>query len=193
VHAALPAAILSACAIVAAALLMSGCGAGSPAAHTTSATARDLPDNALGIVASPASFHSHELRTERGARVRLDRPSGKLTVVNIFASWCDGCREEAADLRAFAQKHPGVRMYGVAADDAPAAARAFAQAEHWGYDVVDDGGRFPQELGIVGKPGTAVIDGQGRVRARIFGRISEEELGETVLRIQRQIDREQAA
>jgi cytochrome c biogenesis protein CcmG/thiol:disulfide interchange protein DsbE len=101
---------------------------------------------------------------------------GRVTLVNLFASWCIPCREEAPQLAQLARAR-GIRLIGIAYKDKPEAARAFLTEfgnpfERVGLDV---DGRAGIEWGISGVPETFVIDRHGIVRGR-FGPLSPDGL-----------------
>lgn len=101
---------------------------------------------------------------------------GKVTVVNLFASWCIPCREEAPQLDQLARAS-GVHLVGIAYKDKPDAVRAFL-AEYgnpFARIGLDGDGRAGIEWGISGVPETFVIDRYGIVRAH-FGPLSQDAL-----------------
>jgi cytochrome c biogenesis protein CcmG/thiol:disulfide interchange protein DsbE len=101
---------------------------------------------------------------------------GQVTVVNLFASWCVPCREEAPQLAQLARAR-GVHLVGIAYKDAPDAARAFLAETGNPYTAIglDRDGKAGIEWGISGVPETFVVDRYGIVRAR-FGPLSQDGL-----------------
>jgi cytochrome c biogenesis protein CcmG/thiol:disulfide interchange protein DsbE len=101
---------------------------------------------------------------------------GRVTIVNLFASWCVPCREEAPQLAQLARAR-GVRLIGIAYKDRPEAARAFLDDVGDPFERVgrDADGRAGIEWGISGVPETFVIDGHGVIRGR-FGPLSPDGL-----------------
>jgi cytochrome c biogenesis protein CcmG, thiol:disulfide interchange protein DsbE len=91
-------------------------------------------------------------------------------VINVWASWCTGCNEEAADLRRFAEKHPEVQLIGVDIQDREVDARRFYTRWRWSHpSVFDPHGAIAADLGLQGLPSTFFLDRQHRVAARIVG------------------------
>jgi cytochrome c biogenesis protein CcmG/thiol:disulfide interchange protein DsbE len=99
---------------------------------------------------------------------RSDLAKGHVTIVNMFASWCVPCRQEAPALAAL-QAMPGVTLYGVVWKDKAANARAFLDQLGDPYAAIDldADGRAGIDWGVYGVPETFVIDGNGIVRLRL--------------------------
>jgi cytochrome c biogenesis protein CcmG, thiol:disulfide interchange protein DsbE len=92
---------------------------------------------------------------------------GRRTVVNVFASWCVPCKDEAPILAAAARRHAGTVQF-VAFDyqDFDGDGRAFLR--RYGNDFValhDGDGHIAQSWGATGVPETYVLDGSGRLVA----------------------------
>jgi thiol-disulfide isomerase/thioredoxin len=105
-----------------------------------------------------------------GRRVDLADFAGKPVLVNVWASWCPGCNDEAADLAAFARAHSEVQVLGVDVQDARSDARAFYRRWGWRHPSISDPqGVLASRLGLQGLPSTFVLDEDHRVAARIVG------------------------
>jgi thiol-disulfide isomerase/thioredoxin len=105
-----------------------------------------------------------------GARVDLAQFAGKPVVVNVWASWCAGCNEEAADLAAFASDHPEAQVVGLDIQDTHDGARAFYKRWGWRHpSIFDPSGELAAKLGLQGLPSTFVLDNEHRVVSRIVG------------------------
>jgi cytochrome c biogenesis protein CcmG/thiol:disulfide interchange protein DsbE len=93
---------------------------------------------------------------------------GKVVVLNVFASWCDPCKAEAAVLERTARQIGGrdATVLGVTYLDNSSDSEKFVQTEHITYPVVRDvSGNFVRSFGTTGVPETFVIDRNGRVAA----------------------------
>jgi len=110
----------------------------------------------------------------------LAEEKGKVVVLNVWGSWCGPCIAEAADLQkawaGFSAAGQPVQFMGLNYRDAsPANARAFVKSRKITYpSLADDGGRTL--LALRGKavttPTTLVLDRQGRIAARVSGKVS---------------------
>ncbi|WP_282009036.1 DsbE family thiol:disulfide interchange protein [Brevundimonas aveniformis] len=107
--------------------------------------------------------------------------TGRPMLLNVFASWCVGCRVEHPFLMELAGR--GVVIQGLDWKDPPGAGAAWL-AEHGDpYARVGDDpdGRTGIDLGVSGAPETFIVDARGRVRHRHVGPITPE-VWETELR-----------
>jgi thiol-disulfide isomerase/thioredoxin len=105
-----------------------------------------------------------------GARVDLARFADKPVVVNVWASWCAGCNEEAADLARLARDHPEAQVVGLDIQDTREGARAFYRRWGWRHpSIFDPSGKLASRLALQGLPSTYVLDSEHRVVARIVG------------------------
>lgn len=103
---------------------------------------------------------------------------GEVVVINVWGSWCGPCIEEAPDLEQVASdlREAGepVQFIGVNSRDSVSNALAFQEAYDVSYpSLQDDGGRTRAQLGglAVATPSTILLDGQGRVAARVSGQV----------------------
>jgi thiol-disulfide isomerase/thioredoxin len=105
-----------------------------------------------------------------GKTVRLADFAGKAVVINVWASWCPECNEEASDLREFAAAHPEVVVLGVDVQDTRAGARDFYRRWGWTHPSIwDVAGTKTAALGLVGMPTTYFLDDRHRVVAQVVG------------------------
>jgi cytochrome c biogenesis protein CcmG/thiol:disulfide interchange protein DsbE len=104
---------------------------------------------------------------------RLDRPDeflrrtdllGEVSLVNVWATWCVGCREEHAFLMEVAGSG-GVPLYGLNWKDDPQLARQWLQQLGNPYRVtgMDQDGRVAIDWGVYGAPETFLLDAGGIV------------------------------
>ena len=106
-----------------------------------------------------------------------DLASGRVAVVNFWASWCTPCVAEhplLIELKA----RTGVDLYGVNYKDQPEAARRFLGRYGNPFSAVgvDGNGRAAIEWGVYGMPETFVVNGEGRIVYKHVGPISADSL-----------------
>ena len=103
---------------------------------------------------------------------------GDVVLINTWYAACPPCRAEAGDLVALADDYgaAGLRVIGVNATDSGATAAAFQREFGVGYPtILDTSGAATAALqGVVpvnAVPTTVLLDRQGKVAARILGRL----------------------
>src|SRR6266567_3047999 len=102
---------------------------------------------------------------------------GQVTVLNVWASWCVPCREEAALLMTLAAD-PRIRVVGINYKDQPDNARRFLgrHGNPFVANGVDGNGRAAIEWGVYGVPETFVIGRDGRIAFKLIGPITPDNL-----------------
>jgi len=101
---------------------------------------------------------------------------GRPRLVNIFASWCVPCRQEAPQLAALARR--GVPIEGIAVRDRPEDLARFLATYGDPFRSIgaDVDRRVQMELGSAGVPETFVVDGRGIIRHQHIGAIYEADI-----------------
>src|SRR5262245_22620757 len=102
---------------------------------------------------------------------------GQVTVLNVWASWCVPCREEAALLVALAAD-PRVRVVGINYKDQADNARRFLgrYGNPFAANGTDGNGRAAIDWGVYGVPETFVIARDGRIAYKLIGPITPDNL-----------------
>jgi cytochrome c biogenesis protein CcmG/thiol:disulfide interchange protein DsbE len=98
---------------------------------------------------------------------------GQVTVLNVWASWCVPCRDEAPLLMTLAADRR-VRVVGINYKDQPDNARRFLgrYGNPFAANGADDNGRAAIEWGVYGVPETFVIGRDGRIAYKLIGPIT---------------------
>jgi thiol-disulfide isomerase/thioredoxin len=104
-----------------------------------------------------------------GTRVSLAPSSGMVRVVDLWASWCDPCRDALPHLDAIARElgPRGVEVYGVALDDDREEIAAFLAEVPVGFPILWDrsGERSSAaRLPVSRLPTTLIVDRRGVIR-----------------------------
>ena len=164
-------------------------------AHQTSdAVARDTT---VGFRAFPVDRRTQAPRlTGTGIDGRpLDtrKFSGHVLVINVWGSWCGPCRAEAPALAKVSETTyaGGARFFGVDVRDNPAAALGFERGYGITYPSFDDRsglviGQFTGLIPVSAVPSTVFVDAQGRIAARVIGRVDETTLREETRSLQKE-------
>ena len=110
-----------------------------------------------------------------------DLQQGGVTLVNVFASWCVPCREEAPQLRQLEGK--GIHLVGIAYKDKAENTRRFLNTVGDPYARIgaDDSGRTGIDFGVYGVPETYVVDGKGIIQAKIVGPLTDDNIKDQLM------------
>jgi cytochrome c biogenesis protein CcmG/thiol:disulfide interchange protein DsbE len=103
--------------------------------------------------------------------------NGEVTVLNVWASWCVPCREEAPLLMTLAAD-PRLRVVGINYKDQPDNARRFLgrYGNPFAANGTDSNGRAAIEWGVYGVPETFVVGRDGRIAYKLIGPITPDNL-----------------
>ena len=101
--------------------------------------------------------------------------AGKVWLLNFWASWCNGCKDEHPVLMQVA-KSGDVPVYGV--DYKDQREEALSWLRRWGNPyplvAVDNSGRVGINYGVYGVPETYVIDKAGTIRYKQIGPVDQD-------------------
>ncbi|CUW43285.1 thiol:disulfide interchange protein, thioredoxin family [Brucella vulpis] len=111
-------------------------------------------------------FNSEDLKTG---------PGGKLTLVNVWGSWCVPCRQEHPLLMEIA-KDARIRLVGINYKDQPENARRFLGdlGNPFAAVCADRAGRSAIEWGVYGVPETFLVDETGKIVYKHVGPFTPE-------------------
>ena len=106
---------------------------------------------------------------------------GKVSVVNVWASWCVPCHDEAPILTELG-KDTRLQMVGINYKDAADNARRFLgrYGNPFGIVGVDGNGRGSIEWGVYGVPETFVVGRDGKIAYKLVGGINEDNLAKVL-------------
>ena len=102
---------------------------------------------------------------------------GSVAVLNVWASWCVPCRDEAPLLLTLARDQR-VRILGINYKDSPDNARRFLAryGNPYAANGADSNGRASIEWGVYGVPETFVVGRDGRIAYKLIGPIEPNNL-----------------
>ena len=95
---------------------------------------------------------------------------GKVSIVNVWASWCVPCHDEAPLLTELG-KDTRLQMIGINYKDTPENARRFLgrYGNPFGLVGVDANGRAAIEWGVYGVPETFIVGRDGKIAYKMVG------------------------
>jgi cytochrome c biogenesis protein CcmG, thiol:disulfide interchange protein DsbE len=120
--------------------------------------------------------------------------NGKVTLLNVWASWCAPCAVEHPELVGLAKQ--GIPLYGMNyKGDTPDAARRFLLRHGNPFLAVgmDVTGMTAIDFGVYGVPETFVIDGSGRIVLRYPGPLTAEVIADKIMPAIRKAEKDTAA
>ena len=133
---------------------------------------------------------------------------GQLTLVNLWATWCAGCKEEHPILMALSRQ-PGLNMVGInykelqaselSGQDPQSVAslqKASARSQAWlqkqgqafGVNLLDMDGRVGMDFGVYGLPETYLVDREGVVRFKHAGALTPDGVQQKLLPLLRGVN-----
>lgn len=127
------------------------------------------------ITMLPASVTDVELRAVSGAPIKLSNYSGKVLLVNLWATWCAPCRQETPELVKLNKEFhsQGLEVIGLSTEDPEDSAEDVRQFVHnynvdyrvgWGREIA---GELMQGRDAI--PQSFVISRSGRIVKRFVG------------------------
>ena len=107
--------------------------------------------------------------------------AGAVTLVNVWASWCVPCHDEAPLLMKMAEDKR-LRIVGINYKDQPENARRFIGRYGNPFAAVgaDPNGRASIDWGVYGVPETFVVGRDGRIAHKLVGPITPDNLERTL-------------
>ena len=124
------------------------------------------------LVGKPAPAFELESLTEPGKSISSDILKGRMSLVNVWASWCPSCRQEHAELVRIARE-TDVQMIGFNwKDERPAALEMLSRfGNPYVLSVYDPENQVGIDWGVYGAPETFVVDADGVIRHKRIGPI----------------------
>jgi cytochrome c biogenesis protein CcmG, thiol:disulfide interchange protein DsbE len=141
--------------------------------ETTIAVGDPVPDRVLPVLGGPGQ---HSIADYRGHWV----------LVNLWASWCVPCRQEAPELNDFARRYRqrGISVLGIDVQDNSDDALAFLHDHQVGYRQLRSvGDERSVAFGSTGVPENFLVDPRGRLALIWRGPVDQGFLEENVVPI----------
>jgi len=126
----------------------------------------------------PAVVFSTEMKSAKGDPIRLSNYSGKVLLVNLWATWCGPCRRETPELVKLHKEYQarGVEMVGLSTEDPIASAQSvhdfveqFQVDYQVGWATRDVTIALMQLTGKTSIPQSFIITRNGRIKKQFIG------------------------
>ena len=155
---------------------VSSCNSNDPPYSANANSSTTAPGRPAALVTLPRPILDAENRAATGGPIKLADYSGKVLLVNLWATWCGPCRMETPELVKLHKEYQdrGVEMIGLSTEDPDASAEsvaAFVKA----YDVKYHIGWATREValglmqGRTNIPQSFIIARDGRILKRFIG------------------------
>lgn len=147
--------------VVVAVFLFEGFGLKDPHVLPSALIDRPFPDFRLPALGEPRELTRDDLL-------------GRVTLVNVWATWCPTCAAEHEALKRIAAQHD-VPIVGINyKDDVDKAKRWLERLGNpYVVNVVDADGRLGIDLGVYGAPESFLVDADGIIRYKRVGEVDE--------------------
>jgi cytochrome c biogenesis protein CcmG/thiol:disulfide interchange protein DsbE len=149
---------------------------------------RELPSPLVG---KPAPAFSLPQLHEPANVFAPNEMAGTVWLLNFWASWCGGCKEEHPVLMRMAQAGE-VPIYGMDYKDTRDEALTWLrrQGNPYRLTAVDAAGRVGINYGVYGVPETYVIDKAGVIRYKQIGPLTDEVVATKILPLVQELRRQ---
>jgi peroxiredoxin len=118
-----------------------------------------------GEVSKPAPTLAIQSLNGKGP-IALNALSGKVTIVEFWATWCTQCVPSLTRLEELRKQSGGkVEVIGISIDDTPSGVAEFAKAHNLSFPIAwDENHTLKWRWDVADMPATYVLDGKGMVR-----------------------------
>ncbi len=138
------------------------------------------------------SVPEFSLPTLKGTNTFTDKEFlGKVSLLNVWATWCYACRQEHPVLNDLAGRKI-VPIYGLNYKDTLVEANQYLKdhGNPFVANAFDESGRVGIEWGVYGAPETFLIDKKGIIRHKHIGPLTYDDVEKTILPMVRQLQDE---
>ena len=123
------------------------------------------------------------LEDHEGKQANLRDYRGKVVVLDFWATWCHGCKEEIPWFAEFQRKYhdQGLNVIGVSLDDEGwKVVKPFIKSASVPYRIVLGNDATAKAYALEQMPDAFLIDGEGRIAATYVGMVNREGLEKNI-------------
>lgn len=134
-----------------------------------------------------AKANDFEMPLVTGESFRLSEHTGKVIIINLWATWCPPCHDETPDfVELYNQyKEDGLLILGVSIDEqGRSVVEPFMEKYEVNYPMIIDDGTVMDKYGpTMGMPTSYIIDKEGNLRYFAVGALTNKELEPKIQRL----------
>jgi len=123
------------------------------------------------------------LQDSSGKTARLTEYHGRVVLLDFWATWCHGCKEEIPWFAEFDRKYgkQGLAVVGISMDDEGwKVVTPFIKSAGVPYRIVLGDQKTGKDYGIFNMPAPFLIDGEGRIAAAYSGMVNRNDLEKNI-------------
>jgi peroxiredoxin len=127
-----------------------------------------------------------DLQDSAGKLVSLKDYRGKVVLLDFWATWCHGCKEEIPWFAEFERKYSdkGLSVIGVSLDeDGWKVVKPFTKAMAVPYRIVLGTESTAKEYGVGSMPDTFIIDRNGRIAVTYMGMVDKNDVERNIQKL----------
>jgi peroxiredoxin len=163
-------------AVLALAVIGFGCSTNLPTPEPTQDGNVDRPAPARMMMDGPVVEKEFDhlpafvFRDLSGKEVSSERFRGKVLLVDVWATWCQPCKQEMPWFQELYEEYgqQGLDVVGISIDVTAQAAARFAEQYGIRYTLLHHPAVM-QEWGLLGLPTTFIVDREGGIRTKVIG------------------------
>ncbi|HAL08477.1 MAG TPA: TlpA family protein disulfide reductase [Staphylococcus sp.] len=122
--------------------------------------------------------------TEESTNLQEVTSKNDITVINLFASWCDPCKREMPELVKYAKnKENGVELVGLNVKDKRKPAEQLIHDVNVNYSIYVAQDDFLKKFKTYNIPTTLFVDKNGEIKKVYLGELSEKTLNNLVTQV----------
>jgi thiol-disulfide isomerase/thioredoxin len=158
--------VKTAAALILSILVLAGCGSDPPPPSQSGHTGMDMNVQPKEFARLP----DFAFKDFAGRVVSSDEFTGKVLLVDVWATWCPPCKEEMPWFQELQNKYgaQGFEVIGISIDANPADAAHFAGELGITYRMLHHPA-IMQEWGLLGLPTTFIVDRKRNIHRKIVG------------------------
>jgi len=148
----------------------------------------EIPSTLIG---QPVPKFTLAALNESSPQLTEQQLRGHISLINVFASWCENCELEHSILQDIARTQH-LFLFGLDYKDDRVAANQLLQRLGNPFQVIafDSQGQLALNLGVYGSPETFIVDPRAIIRYKHIGVISLDDWQNTLLPVIRQLQQE---